>query len=306
MKKIAIIDLGSNSIRMSIFLKALPIQILGNYRSTIRLSEGMTQDNILRPDAQMRAIKAILEYKKIIEEQGVEDTFLVATAAVRKAKNQHEFLTLVKDMTDFDIKVINGKTEALLDGLAVSRTLDCAEGIICDIGGGSTELIGISSCDTLMSSIPHGCRGICEKFFRDGETATAIAESGLFFDRLLSKEGWLSEFQGQPLIGTGGTLRALAKFALSDEDKTTIKSYETTPEHLERIMTEIAKADITTRHQMVGIGAERADIIMGGIVILSSIIKHLAPSKILVTDVGVREGVFFDAMETLEILKNFE
>lgn len=302
MKKIAVIDLGSNSVRMSIFSPEHPQKPLKAYRSTIRLSEGMTTDGLLQAKPQMRAVNALLEYKSILEGEGITTICAVATAAVRKAKNQKEFLDLVKTSTGIEIKVIDGQTEAALDSLAVSRTLGCSDGIICDIGGGSTELIGICQGETPMISIPHGSRGICEMFLERGEAPVAIEKAQAFADKLTAEAKWLSDFKNTPLVGIGGTLRALAKYNLSDISSSAIEGCEISSDRMQEIFAEIQNADIEARTKMAGIGAERADIILGGIILLKSIINHLTPSKIIVSDVGVREGVFFDHIENSGIL----
>ena len=302
MKKIAVIDLGSNSIRMSIFEECLPIRVLSSYRKTIKLSEGMTDDMLLKAEAQMRAALALLEYKKLAEAQNTDLIIAVATAAVRKAKNQSEFLSLVKDLTGINLLVISGETEASLDRLAISRTVNLNDAIMCDIGGGSCELVGISPQRTPMISIPHGCRGVTENFFKNSEDTNAQKEALAFFDGFLDNVSWLDDFQGTPLIGIGGTLRTLAKFDLSDSSRSAVESHTVSLDRLNEILDQIAFSDISSRALMTGIGEERADIILGGIIILKSIVRHISPPFITVTDAGLREGILYDHLEGLGIL----
>ncbi len=300
MKKIAVIDLGSNSVRMSIFDQAG--RTLRAFRSTIRLSQGMSADLRLGAEAQARAVKALCEYKAIIDEEKVSDFCAVATAAVRKAKNQADFLELVRTAAKIDLRVIDGKQEAALDSLAVSRCLNIKEGLICDIGGGSTELIGISDrSDTPMVSIPYGSRGIYEKFFENGEDEAAKASAQMFADSLVAENRRLGDFGGKVLVGIGGTLRALAKLDLSDFGQKAIANYEITAENTVKLIKRIEAADMSERKLMAGIG-ERADIIIGGLVLLKAVLKATSPQKIAVADVGVREGVFFDLVEGRGIL----
>ncbi len=300
METIAIIDLGSNSIRMSIFDQNG--KVLSAYRQTIRLSEGMTEDMLLKKEPQMRAAAALKAYKGIIQAEGISAYRAVATAAVRKAKNKQEFLDLVKALADIDIEVIDGSQEAALDSLAIEKNLNCKSGIICDIGGGSTELIGISQGgDIPMVSIPYGSRGICEMFFADGESDDAINRAQKFADRLAAENGWVTAFKGSVLVGIGGTLRAIAKLDLTDFGQAAVEGYEITAEHLTELIGKIEKAGMAERKAMAGIG-ERADIIAGGLVLLKAVLKVMRPKKIAVADVGVREGVFYDLVENRGIL----
>lgn len=303
MKRIAVIDLGSNSIRMSIFDRSTPARALHTFRSTIRLSQGMTVDGVLKADPQMRAVNALLEYKKIIAAKGVDTVCAVATAAVRKAKNQTEFLSLVNDLTGIKIQVIDGFTEGRLDSLAISRILGCPDGVICDIGGGSTELIGICDDRPPIISIPHGCQGICEMFFAQGESKDSAKSAQAFVDKLVCNVDWLDNYKGAPLVGIGGTIRALAKYDLCDLSKAAITKFEFSLKRMHEIFNEIESADTNLRQQMPGVGAERADIILGGIILLRAILGRLSPDKILVSDAGIREGVFFDLIENNGILQ---
>ncbi len=304
MKKIAVIDLGSNSIRMSIFDPENPKTALKTYRSTIRLSEGMSKTDMLSTEAQLRAVKALSEYKKIAKDECVTDIYTVATAAVRKAKNQAEFLGLVKSTLGLEIKVIDGKTEAKLDSLAISRALSLSSGLICDIGGGSTELIGVPPKSSPMVSIPYGSRGITEMFFKDGESSASFQKALDFTRELLSPYPWLSDFYERPLVGIGGTLRALAKMNFCDDSSKSINGCEISPDVMNQILDTILSADFEKRSQMPGIGTERADIILGGVILLKAVLERLNPSKILVSDAGVREGVFFDLIEGHQILSS--
>ena len=300
MEKIAVIDLGSNSVRMSIFDEKG--KTLAAFRSTIRLSEGMLDDMILKTEPQMRAVKALSEYENIMKEQGISKYRAVATAAVRKAKNKQEFLALVRDMTGIEITVIDGVQEAALDSLAVERCLNCKKGIICDIGGGSTELIGVlPQAEVPMVSIPYGSRGICEMFFAHGETKDSIQKAQGLADGLVAQNPWVADFKGETLVGIGGTFRALAKLDLADFGQKSVENYHVDPRHMIELVERIEKADMNKRRQMAGIG-ERADIIQGGLILVRAVLDALRPKKIAVADVGVREGVFFDLVKSRGIL----
>ncbi len=305
MKKIAVIDLGSNSVRMSIF-STDRCDALKTFRSVIRLSEGMAKTSQLSPAAQLRAVKALEEYKTIMESEKTDICIAVATAAVRKATNKDEFLNLVKDSVGIDINVISGKTEAALDALAVKRLLGTQSGVICDIGGGSTELIGIGNNPANMFSFPHGSRGICENFFASGETPDSINKALAFASSMLDSAAWLESFKGTPIVGIGGTLRTVARIGVSPASQDATGSIELVPSEINSTLKLIEASDFNTRLSIPEIGADRADIIMGGAIILKAILSRISPPKIIVADIGVREGVFFDFVDDLGILKTNE
>ena len=301
MKKIAVIDLGSNSIRMSFFgvSKNGKIKTLKTYRSMVRLSEGMGDNLTLTKEAMLRTIDAILEYKKIIDAEGIGIVLAVATAAVRKAVNGAEFVEEIYQKTGIRIEVIDGGREAYYDFLAI-RSLGIEKGVICDIGGGSTELIYISDekdCVPKAISIPIGSRLICEKFFKDGENSRVLSQAEEFFVGELEKVDWLSSIENIPLIGIGGSLRAIAKFDMNDNSKKPISDHKINRERMDEICRIISEATLEQRKTFAGIGEERANIIMGGIVLLKCINNAINPPVTIIADVGVREGVILDFLK---------
>ncbi len=304
MKKLAIIDLGSNSIRMSIFEinDDKTFRQTGNYRSMTKLSEGMTEDMCLKPEAQLRAVNALLEYKQIIQKSDVTDIRAVATAAVRKAHNGNEFVTTAKKATGITIEIVDGEAEAAFDCLAISNTLGCKNGVICDIGGGSTEFIAIYNDEIYKPaiSIPMGSRWITETFFSKSETPSSIRKAENYISKQISELPWLDKMQGASIVGIGGTLRALAKYHMKDLSKSPISYHEIPANEIDRIFSLIVNASIPERETMPGIGTERADIILGGLLSLMELKKALASPKLVVADVGVREGILFDYINKMD------
>ncbi len=301
MEKLAVIDLGSNSIRMSIFeiYEDKTFSQVGNFRSMIKLSEGMSKDLKLTPEAQIRAVRALLEYKKILGNGKVDNIRGVATAAVRKAENGREFLGFVKDATGIDIEVIDGEREAALDCLAISKTLNIQKGIICDIGGGSTELIALADgkIQKPAISIPMGSRSLTEEFFQNGENEKAFETAEKYIKSQLEKASWMESMDGAKIIGIGGTLRSIAKYHMADGGSSSVAGYEMTSEEIDEIFREILDATPEERCKMTGIGKERADIIVSGMLILMELKKRVNSPGMIVSDVGVREGILFDYIE---------
>ena len=304
MKKLAVIDLGSNSIRMSIFdiNDDKTFRQVGNFRKMVKLSEGMNEDMNLQPAAQLRTVNAFLEFRKIMQEQGVTNLRCVATAAVRKAKNGKEFVETVKNAVGIDIEVIDGEVEAALDCLAISRTLGIDRAIVCDIGGGSTEFIAIVDGAMMKPAIskPMGSRSITEMFLSEVETDSAVAEARSYVEKHVGELPWLDEMKGVPIVGIGGTLRALAKYHMSDESTNTIECHEISSADSDALIERITNASTEERCSMPGIGRERGDIIFGGLLPFMELKKLVDAPALIVADVGVREGILFDFLEKME------
>lgn len=303
MEKLAVIDLGSNSIRMSIFdiESSLVWRRTGNFRNMVKLSQGMTEDMNLQPEAQLRAVTALLEYKQIMEREGVTSVRAVATAAVRKAKNGSEFVKTVKDVTDIDVEVIEGEREAALDCLAISKNLGIDRAVVCDIGGGSTEFIAI--VDGVMQkpaiSKPMGSRSITEMFLSVGEDEVSLNEARAYVGKHVEELPWLEMMQNAPIMGIGGTLRALAKHHMSDSSNDTIDRHSILSEVADELFEKIANSTCAERAEMVGIGQERGDIIFGGLLPFMELKKLIVSPELIVADVGVREGILFEFLDEL-------
>lgn len=300
MEKLAVIDLGSNSIRMSIF-EINPDKSfcqVGNYRKMVKLSEGMNADMTLQPDPQLRTVNAILEFKQIMHKEDVTKVRCVATAAMRKAKNGKEFANTVKDITGIEIEIIDGETEAALDCLAISRTLGIQRGIICDIGGGSTEFIAISDGAMLKPAIskPVGSRSITEMFLSAGENDTALEEARIYIEKHVEELPWLDKMQGAPIVGIGGTLRSFAKYHMNDQSTAVIERHEISSSDADTLIEKIMGASCEERCNMTGIGKERGDIIVGGLLPFMELKKLIDSPLLIVADVGIREGILFETL----------
>lgn len=302
MKNFAIIDLGSNSIRMSTYTIDNNKKVIetGNYRSMIKLSEGMSHDGLLSPAAQLRAIKALLEYKNILNTNNISHIKAVATAAVRIAENGSDFIKSVRETTGITIDVIDGQKEAYYDFLAVTNAHACNNGIICDIGGGSTELIGIKDGKLLdAASLPVASRNITEKFFAEVEIPDSYSAAKEYIHSFMSELNWLCELKNTPIYGIGGCLRAVAKYDLKDDSKTKINGHHIPCVRLNELFKEITTATYEQKTAMPGIGTERADIIGGGIAVAMCLSEIIAPPKMIVSDGGVRDGILAEIIETV-------
>ena len=168
MERIAIIDLGSNSIRFVI----MQIGPHGSYKlvyqekKSIRLAEGMTMETrLLTEEAQQRALSCLKVYAHIIKVQKVIKVLAVATAAVRNAVNGASFLRRVRLSTGIPMTIISGKAEAALGFSGVIHTIDRKDFLLFDLGGASVEISLVRGKQRIHSvSIPMGAVTLTEMF----------------------------------------------------------------------------------------------------------------------------------------------
>ena len=295
--RIAIIDLGSNSVRMNIVeMEGNCAKVLENIRTIVRLSEGMGDEKLIRQNAADRTLDALKKFKQVIDHMQVDEVRAIATAALRTAKNP-EILTKPAEEIGITFEIISGEKEAYYDYMSVVNTLPVDNCMIVDIGGASTELIYVENgvnCD--MVSIPMAAVNITEKYFSgtvadDDELQFAV---GQFADRLREVD-WLNNVKDINIVGIGGTIRALAKMqGIADED---VHGFTMSKELTFKKIHELVKTPIDIRATIEGIGKGRADIILGGVVPLLAIMDYVNSPKLISCVSSLREGVMYDILK---------
>ena len=289
-KRTAIIDIGSNSVRMVVFEKTsrFAFHLLHEVKSRVRISEyAYENDGNLQSEAMDRALLALRDFLSISRSYGVRKTLSVATSAVRDAPNKKEFLKRVSKELGLKIKVIDGEKEGYLGGIACANLLPHMDAVTIDIGGGSTECACIENGKVLNSySLDIGTVRLKELFFDRQDIKGAVK----YIDKALKK---LPAKDNEHVIGIGGTFRALSRAIMQQSDYPLEKlhGYRFTAKTLIKFGEAILKADEETLKQM-GIKKERFDVIKPGTLILLRVLHHLQSKELTTSGVGVREGVY--------------
>lgn len=287
MERYGAIDIGTNSTRLLIagLQEGRVLPLYSALRIT-RLGEGMTRGEGLRPEAVRRTLKALAEYRQLLEEFGVGRVRVVATSAAREAADASAFIRQVREETGLMVEVIPGEEEAYLSYLGACRGLPgISSGMVMDIGGGSTEF---TFCAT------GGERPVCRSVPMG---AVRLTEQPLLLDRLLALykpvlDG-LSAIGADRLIGVGGTVTTLAAVdqGLVDYDRERVHGYRLTRPAVERILFHLAAKDSRERRAVPGLQPERADIIVAGTTILWMVLSYLGAAQITVSEADLLHGI---------------
>lgn len=294
--KVAVIDLGSNSARLSISdVSGDNIKTLYMEKSRVKLSENMNSDMMLKEPAVCRTLSVLKSFKTVISKFECDKVFAVATAAVRKAKNGDEFVKRVYNETNLDLKVISGEQEAKYDFLGVKASVECSDFIIMDIGGGSTEIIGAKGGRLYdFKSIPMGSRSITEKYlFDESDESIKKAEEVVFKE--ISDIKWLGDFLDVPIIGLGGCLKAVGKNGAAKKGEKLCDGYAVSVEDIKKLYADLKKLSVCEREKVEGMQS-RGDIILGGLMPFLAVSKIVSSNKLLVSASGVRDGILFEYM----------
>lgn len=286
----AIIDIGSNSMRMAVVQKTsrFAFHIIHEVKSSVRLGEyAYINGGHLQKPAMERTANALGEFLLIAKSFKARKILCVATSALRDAPNAHTFISQIKKDHGLAIKVIDGAKEAYLGGMACANLLPPMDAISVDVGGGSSEfaLLRQGKVES-MYSLNIGTVRIKELFMDRGDVDGAIA----YIDNALKALPFESI---QTLIGVGGTFRALTRSLMKKEEYPLKKlhGFSTTKERFELFCDAIMDAS-PKKLKSLFIKPDRFDTIKPGTLILQRIIRHLHIQKMICSGVGVREGVY--------------
>jgi exopolyphosphatase/guanosine-5'-triphosphate,3'-diphosphate pyrophosphatase len=298
-EKKAVIDLGSNSVRMNIIgiNEAGGYSIFDQAKEMVRLSEGLLESHYLQDKSMDRTIKALKYFKKLIKMHEITEVHALCTAAVRMAKNQEMFLRRVKEEVGLNFRVLSGEEEAYYDYLGVVNSMVCDKAVLIDIGGGSTEIIWVEDRRFKDAvSLPYGSVLLTEMFSDISSKKKRIKEALRFMKEALSKISWLKNLKGYPIIGLGGTIRALGKVDkyMNDYPIRNMHNYHLTTGEIEFLIDKIFITPDGKEHEIEGISKKRSDVMTMGLMPLYALIHQLEAREMRISGSGLRNGYFYE------------
>ncbi len=310
-QRIGIIDLGSNTTRLILmaYQPHLCFKLIDEVSETVRLAEGASDDGLLQPLPMKRSIEALKMFYTLCRAADVQQIVAVATSALREAANQYDFLAQLKQQTELDLRILSGEEEAYYGYLGVINSLPFTDGIVVDIGGGSTEVTAVRGrAISVASSQPVGVVRLTERFvqsdpiskkdFRALEQAVAATFAEL---------DWLKPDVGPTMAGLGGTVRNLARIdqKLRNYPLDRLHGYIFTREALDDIVELLRRSTLRERESLPGLNRERADVILAGAMILRQLMYQGDFPQLMVSGQGLREGLFYEYFLTGQPLPLF-
>lgn len=289
----AVIDIGSNSVRLVVFGGALraPV-VLYNEKLSAGLGAGVVKDGRLHDEAMGMALRGLERFRLIAEAWGVGWLRVVATAAVREARNGQDFLDRVRAL-GLQVELLSGKEEARCSGYGVLSAIPDADGLVADLGGGSLDLSRIEHGDvTETGSIAIGAikaRALSES----GKTALGDAVRKGF--RPIS---WLNGLKGRPLYLVGGPWRALARVHMEVHQYPlpVLARYEIAPAHAAGLAAAIARMTTAELKAIPEMPSARVPMLQATAQLLGVLVDIFRPSTLVICPFGLREGLLFDAL----------
>ncbi len=301
LEKIGIIDLGSNSARLvivNLFADGY-FMVVDELKESVRLGQDMERDGFLKPARVAETIKTLKMFRKLCDASNVSRIIAVATAAVRRAKNQRSFLDEIQASCGIKIRVLTAEEEAVYVYRGVINSMDVPKGLILEIGGGSTKIVYYNRRNILnYVTLPFGAVTLTGLFSEDGlkpeKQAKKIEE---FFTEQLKKVEWINEIDPDvQMIGVGGSFRNLFKInkMVKKYPLDTVHNYAMPVEDFNNVYDMIKVLDLDKKKKIKGLSAERADILPAALAIIKSFVSYFNFEKILMTGAGIREGIMFN------------
>jgi exopolyphosphatase/guanosine-5'-triphosphate,3'-diphosphate pyrophosphatase len=293
LSRVGVVDVGSNSVRMVVFDGAArsPAYFY-NEKVMCELGAGLSETGHLNPRGRERAMAALQRFQRIAEDLGLPGLHVVATAAVREAKDGPEFCQDVKAKTGLHVAVIDGQEEARLSAQGVMLGWPGAYGLICDIGGSSMELAEIGGGEVgrrVTSALgPLKLRDV------KGGRRTRKAHIKSTMEELHSQMGQ----QRDRLFLVGGSWRAFARLDMLRRGYplNVLHEYRMTTKQVRETIKFIDANDHDKLRSQAGVSSSRMALIPYAMDVLARLIRTFKPKDIAISSYGIREGLLYEQM----------
>ncbi len=295
----AAIDIGSNSCRLKIAgVQNHKLRTLHEDREVTRLGESVFESGMVSPEAMANTIRALRRFHKAVQVHAVDRLRVVATSAMRDARNQQAFVSWVHSATGWKVEIISGLEEGRLIHLGVVSNEPGARGrcLMVDLGGGSCE-VTLSEQGRIreMVSLPLGAVRLTREFLRhDPPKKEEMARMRQFIQRELRRaERKLVDHRVTTVYATSGTAAALTD-TIRASGKGKHQTATTTPtktEPVRKLAEKLTRMTDVQRASVVGIGPRRSEIIIAGAQVYTTLLERLHLSGFRYSSMGLRDGI---------------
>jgi exopolyphosphatase/guanosine-5'-triphosphate,3'-diphosphate pyrophosphatase len=300
----AAIDCGTNSTRLLVgFPRGRTLERLN---TITRLGQGVDQTRQLAPEAVERTMSALRRYRAVIDRYGVTRIRMTATSAARDASNRDVFFESAKRIVGVSAELLPGDEEGRLSFLGATASLDPAGApwLVVDIGGGSTEFAwgpDDKGLPVAVRSLDIGCVRITERFLAsDPPSPDELARARRFvaelLDEAVSEEPVLARPAG--LVGLAGTVSCLAgvDLGLATYDYDRLNHHLLSRARVDELLAVLSALDSPGRRAVPGVEPMRADVIVGGTLVLSEIMAYFGFEECLTSEADILDGLVASAV----------
>lgn len=295
---IAVVDIGSNSVRLVIYegLNRAP-SVLFNEKVLCGLGKGLAATNRMDDEAIDRAIAALRRFRALSDQARAVEMHVLATAAAREADNGADFIARAEDVLGVDIHILSGKEEAQYLALGILSGFFSPDGIAGDFGGGSLELIDVKN-RTYSGGITLPLGGLRLDDMSEG----SIAKARSIAKNHLGKAQLLQNGEGRAFYAVGGTWRNIAKLhmEMTNYPLHMMQAYEVPCDEMSKFLSEVVRMKPSGDTPLKKISRNRRALLPFGAVALQETLKIMKPEKVSFSALGVREGYLYSLLSNTD------
>jgi exopolyphosphatase / guanosine-5'-triphosphate,3'-diphosphate pyrophosphatase len=291
---VAIVDIGSNSVRLVAYEShsRAPTPTF-NEKALCGLGRGVATTGLLPEDAVAKALAALQRFRVLCDTMRITDLRSIATAAVRDAANGPQFLALAERAIGGKIDLLSGQQEARLSALGVVSSIHNADGVVGDLGGGSLELTDVKGGDVRYGlTLPLGGLSLMDLSERSPKKAAKIVRD------TLSNVKLLQALPGRTFYAVGGTWRALARLHMHQRQypMNVMHNYVIPSRDALEFARLVERIDADALLSIESVSSARRPLLAYGAAVLEEIIRQANPKEIVISALGVREGLLYSQL----------
>jgi exopolyphosphatase / guanosine-5'-triphosphate,3'-diphosphate pyrophosphatase len=302
--KVAVIDVGFNSLKMVKYRVEAEgsTKAYGQLGIMARLGEGLEQTGSLGNEPIARTIEALRLCREMTDLEAVKHVILIGTSPVREAVNREEFMKRVHEETGMQMRVLTGHEEALYSFLGMARSVPAPTALFFDLGGGSLELTNaVNHQVRRIMSIPLGALKLTSQFAGKNGTFSRKDRGRMskLITQLLPSRHDLALEKGTVLVGTGGTVRAMARFDQENVEYpfNKVHNYPIPFDSVQQMSREFFRLDIDDLDRINAIGAGRSETVAAGSLVVRLLMRKLGFDTLMVSTHGVRDGILAEFVQ---------
>ena len=296
---VAVIDIGSNSVRLVVYESmARSLVSLFNEKTLCGLGREVQSTGLLAPDAVAKALTSLRRFRALCKIMKVGRVYAIATAACRDATNGPDFIAKAERICGINIEILSGPREAKLSALGVLSGIHNPDGIVGDLGGGSLELIDVRGNRVRQGvTLPLGSLALQDASDKSLKRAERIVKTDL------SGVAQLKAGRGRTFYAVGGTWRALARIHIiqSGYPLRVMHGYSIpAPDALDFAQRLRRLASTNMLANIEAVADARRPLLTYAALVLEYVIRVAQPKTIVFSTFGVREGLFYEMLSQIE------
>ena len=295
---IAVIDIGSNSIRLVVYegLTRSPTPIF-NEKVLAGLGRQVQSTGLLPVDAIGTAFDALRRFRALCDILHVRRIWAIATAACRDARNGHAFITEAERICKAKITILSGKREAYLTALGIVSGIHKPDGIVGDLGGGSLELVDVHGSRVRGGvTLPFGGLALQDI------TGKSLKKAEKYVEEAFEDLDMLHDGEDRSFYAVGGTWRALARLHMWQTGYPfhVMHNYRISAREAQEFSRLVHHVDTDTLSKIEVVNAARRPLLAYAALVMENLVRTIKPRQVVISVLGVREGLLYSLLNARE------